>query len=267
MSRLLRAAYPADGTAPAYPAQGNCGTGSSVSFTDGVATVDVTIFNPETTVLEVTDNSSGMFGTSASITVAGTATTSTATPGTTTPGPTTTTTLASNTPPEGTTTTTASVSASSPGSFSVSPATSEPTAGNVFEVTITALDAADALDPAYSGPQCLTFSGPDDATNGTAPTYPAPGDCTSGGSVSFAAGVATVNVTLVDPGATMLEVTDSSSGLFGASVPLIVSAPGGGNDHHYDRVDDDVDHHHLGPADHDDVGALGPSRPVPPRRR
>ena len=108
----------------------------------------------------------------------------------------------------------------------MSPATTTPTAGNVFEVTITALDAADALDPAYTGPHCLTFSGPDDAPDGTAPTYPTLGDCTTGSSVSFSAGVATVNVTLVDPGATVLEVTDGSSGLFGASVPLIVSAPG-----------------------------------------
>ena len=57
-------------TVPSYPTQGLCSAGSSVTFTNGVATaVPVTLFDAETTTLTVTDNPSSVVGTSASITV------------------------------------------------------------------------------------------------------------------------------------------------------------------------------------------------------
>ena len=47
------------GIAPTYPAEGASAAGSSVTFADGVATVDETLVDPGTTTLEVTDDPSG----------------------------------------------------------------------------------------------------------------------------------------------------------------------------------------------------------------
>lgn len=98
-----------------------------------------------------------------------------------------------------------------------------PTAGSAFEVTITALSGADTLDAAYTGPQCVTFSGPDDAPGGAAPAYPPQGACGAGSSVAFTDGLATVSLTLVDPETTTLQVTDNSSGMSGTSPNVTVA--------------------------------------------
>jgi hypothetical protein len=95
-----------------------------------------------------------------------------------------------------------------------------------FDVRITALDGTGAVETGYTGPQCLTFSGPDDAPDGAAPAYPAQHNCTAGSAVNFTAGLATVSVTLVDPETTTLRVTDNSSGIFGVSGSISVTAPG-----------------------------------------
>jgi hypothetical protein len=98
----------ADGTVPTYPPKGACAAGSSVVFANGLATVSVTLVDPETTTLEVTDNSSSASGASAPITVTGSVvlSTTTAPVGTTTTGPTTTTTAPAGTTTTGPTTTT-----------------------------------------------------------------------------------------------------------------------------------------------------------------
>jgi alpha-tubulin suppressor-like RCC1 family protein len=52
-----------NGTPPAYPAEDGCGPGqSSVVFTAGVANVPITLYNPASTVLTVTDAPSGADG-------------------------------------------------------------------------------------------------------------------------------------------------------------------------------------------------------------
>jgi Bacterial Ig-like domain (group 3) len=72
------------------------------------------------------------------------------------------------------------------------------TAGTAFNVTITAkLPGGSTTDTAYNGTKCLTFSGPGNSPNNTAPTYPAQGACAAGeSSASFASGVAIVSVSL-----------------------------------------------------------------------
>ena len=78
-----------------------------------------------------------------------------------------------------------------PGFFSLAPASSVPEAGSPFEVTITALAGVDALDTAYVGAHCLTFTGPGGTVDGRVPAYPAQGPCASGSSVVFTDGLAT----------------------------------------------------------------------------
>ena len=58
-----------DEATASYPAKGDCASGSSVVFSDGLATANVTLPDAGTTVLQVTDNSSGAEGTSGEITV------------------------------------------------------------------------------------------------------------------------------------------------------------------------------------------------------
>ena len=203
-----------DGIAPSYPSPGGCTTGSSVTFTDGLAAVEVTLVDPETTALEVTDNATGASGTSPPITVGG-------------PGAVTTTTVPSTTTTTSATTTTEPSSAEgSLALFSVAPATLAAAAGSPIEVTLSALASLDAVDTAYSGPECVTFSGPDDAPDTTAPSYPSQGDCATGSSVTFVDGFASVEVTLVDPETTPLQVTDSATGASGTSPPITVGDPG-----------------------------------------
>jgi hypothetical protein len=119
------------------------------------------------------------------------------------------------------------VSASTLTSFSVVPSTNTPTAGVPFSVTITALDQFSNTYTAYTGSECVTFSGPSNspAPSSTVPIYPAVGSCGTGSSVSFTNGVATaVPVTLFDAQTTPLTVTDNPSGKFGTASLTVIAA-------------------------------------------
>ncbi len=72
----------------------------------------------------------------------------------------------------------------------MSPATGTPTAGTLFNVTITAFDQLGDRFSGFTGSQALTWSGTATASspNGTAPTLPT--------SATFTNGMATVSVTL-----------------------------------------------------------------------
>jgi hypothetical protein len=84
-------------------------------------------------------------------------------------------------------------------SFTVSPATTTPTAGTAFNVTVTGLDQSGVAFQGLTGAQAVGFSGPSNAPNGTAPTYPA--------TVSFTKGAGTASVTLFDAQTTQLTAT------------------------------------------------------------
>ena len=107
-------------------------------------------------------------------------------------------------------------------------------------MTVTALDQYGDTYSAYTGPECVTFSGPADGPDASPPTYPAEGACAAGSSVTFADGVATVDATLVDPQTTTVEVTDNASGASGTSAPIAVIASALPFDHHYYRRRDDL---------------------------
>jgi hypothetical protein len=83
------------------------------------------------------------------------------------------------------------------------------TAGAAFSVTVTAEDAAGNTVVTYTGSQVVSFSGPSNSPNATAPTYPA--------SVTFSGGVATASVTLYDVQSTTLTAAQASvSGVSGS---------------------------------------------------
>ncbi len=86
-----------------------------------------------------------------------------------------------------------------------------PTAGMPFNETITALDAGGNTVTSFGGTggqaECLTFTGPHNSPNGTAPTYPGIGGCPSGSSVTFTNGVGTARITLSDAETTSLRAT------------------------------------------------------------
>jgi hypothetical protein len=111
--------------------------------------------------------------------------------------------------------------------FAVS-APSTATAGTAFTVTLTAQDAGGATVTSYTGPQCVTFSGPSNSPSGATPTYPVKGSCASGSEVTFSNGVATgVNapsITLTDAQTTTLTVTDNPTSKTGTSGNIVVSA-------------------------------------------
>jgi len=68
-------------------------------------------------------------------------------------------------------------------SFAVIPDSSTETAGTPFNVRLTALDQYQNVDTNFTGAQCVTFSGPHNAPNGSTPSYPAQGGaCTTGSS-------------------------------------------------------------------------------------
>ena len=75
-------------------------------------------------------------------------------------------------------------------SFAVIPDSTTETAGKPFNVRLTALDQYQNVDTNFTGAQCVTFSGPDNAPNGAKPQYPAPGGaCATGSSaVTFVSG-------------------------------------------------------------------------------
>jgi Fibronectin type III domain len=94
---------------------------------------------------------------------------------------------------------------------------SAPSAGTAFDETITAVDVYGNTSTGYAGPYVLTFTGPLDGPDDTAPAYPA--------SVSFATGVATASITLPDAGTTTLMATEGD--VTGTSGSFTVAAPGG----------------------------------------
>jgi hypothetical protein len=111
-------------------------------------------------------------------------------------------------------------------SFTI-PTPATQTAGVPFSVSITAKDAYGNTVTAYTGSQCLIFSGPGASPNGTAPTYPAQGSCASGQSaVTFTNGVAaTAPITLYRASAsTILTATDAPSGKTGSTGAFTVNA-------------------------------------------
>jgi hypothetical protein len=84
------------------------------------------------------------------------------------------------------------------------------TAGTSFNLSIT---ATDTYGNSNTGTRCLTFSGPGNSPDGTAPLYPAQGSCAAGQSqVTFTAAPTLVPVTIYDAGATTITVTDVASG-------------------------------------------------------
>jgi hypothetical protein len=114
--------------------------------------------------------------------------------------------------------------------FNVAPATSTPTAGVAFNVTLTAQDAYGNTVPSYSGAECVTFVGASNSPNNTAPTYPAKGSCASGSSVNFASGQATGPITLTNAStsAITLTATDNPTGKKGTtSLTVGAGAPAG----------------------------------------
>jgi hypothetical protein len=153
------------GNAPSYPA--------SVTFTAGVGTATITLYDAQSTTLTATQGT--ITGTSASFTV----------------------------------------SPATAISFTL-PTPGTQTAGTAFNASLTALDTYGNTVSTYTGTQTITFSGPANSPNGTAPSYPA--------SVSFTAGVGTASITLVDAQSTTLTATQG--GLTGTSPSFTVS-PGG----------------------------------------
>jgi hypothetical protein len=113
------------------------------------------------------------------------------------------------------------------GAFTVSPLAansfvlatpSTQNAGTAFDETITAADQYGNTATGYAGPQALTFTGPSDSPDDTAPVYPA--------SVAFTAGVGTASITLVDAETTALTATEGT--LTGTSGTFTVAAAGAG---------------------------------------
>ena len=101
------------------------------------------------------------------------------------------------------------------GNFLVTPSTTTPAAGQVFQVTLTARTTSTGLaDASYDGVHPIAWSGPGNAPNGTAPTLPA--------SATFTDGVsAPINVTLVSAQAVTLVATE---GARSGSASLTVSS-------------------------------------------
>ncbi len=157
-------------TAPAYPAKGTCTTGSSVTFTSGIGTASMTLYDAQTTTLTATTTATPTItGTSALFTVAAAAL--------------------------------STLTVAGPGAQ---------TAGQQFNVSLT---ATDTYGNGYTGTLNPTFSGPASSPNGTAPVYPA--------SVSFTSGSGTASVTLYDAQTTTLTAT---SGISGTSPSFAVNA-------------------------------------------
>jgi hypothetical protein len=107
-------------------------------------------------------------------------------------------------------------------SYLLSPSTTTPIAGQPFTVSITAFDQYQNVDTNYAGSECVTFTGPGVAPDGTGATYPTAGSCAVGDSqLTFAGGEATgvdaANVTLTDAEPVQLIATDVASGQGGSA--------------------------------------------------
>ena len=157
-------------TAPLYPPKGSCATGSSVTFTSGIGTASITLYDAQMTTLTATTTATPTItGTSASFSVA--------------------------------TAALSSLTVGNPGAQ---------TAGQQFNVTLT---ATDTYGNGYTGTLTPAFSGPANSPNGTAPAYPS--------SVNFTSGTGTAPVTLYDAQSTTLKAT---AGISGTSTSFVVSA-------------------------------------------
>jgi type II secretory pathway pseudopilin PulG len=159
--------------APLYPAQSSCPSGSAITFTNGVGTAPITLYDAETTVLTAT--SGFITGSSASFNVNGaTATTFV---------------LATPSPTAGT-------------SF-----------GEVVTATDTYGNTATSYGGTAGQAKCVTFTGPSNAPNNKAPAYPAKGTCSTGASsVTFTSGVGVATITLYDAQTTTLTATTTITG-------------------------------------------------------
>ena len=106
-------------------------------------------------------------------------------------------------------------------SFELTPSTSTPTAGSGFTVGITALDQYGNVYTPYTGPECLTFTGPLNSPNDTPPSYPVPGPCSSGSEVTFVNGIATgpnaAVMILYDAQGVTLTATDNPTSIDGTT--------------------------------------------------
>jgi hypothetical protein len=114
-------------------------------------------------------------------------------------------------------------------SFTLTPSNSSPNAGAAITVGITALDQFGNVDVGYTGPECLTFSGPANSPDGNAPIYPPPGSCSSGSEVTFLNGVATgtdaAGMTLFDAQTVTLTATDNPTSVDGTTILNVLSGP------------------------------------------
>ena len=271
-------------TAPAYPPKGACTTGSSLTFTSGIATATMTLYDAQTTTLSATTTAAPTItGTSASFTVLAAALSSltvavpspqtagqqfnvtlTATDtyangytGTLTPtfsGPANSPNGTAPTYPASVTFTNGTgvapvtlyaaqltgkltatsgisgtssnfvVNAGSSNGFTLSAPTA--VAGTQFTERITNADPYGNVLATLTGSQCVVFSGPTNAPNGTPPLYPAKGtSCPTGSSaVTFTSGVANPLITLYNAGTTALTATVGA--LTGTSPSFTVGSTG-----------------------------------------
>jgi hypothetical protein len=167
-----------NGRAPSFTNAGTCTGGNVVDFVSGVGTANMTLYDAQSTTLNVTD-----------------------------------------VPTSVTSSTTLSVTPGSLQSLAVAPQTLTPVAGTPFGANLTAFDEYGNVDTSYTGSQCVAFSGPTASPNGTVPSYPAGGSCSSGSLVNFAAGMATGSdapeVTLFDAVGGVLNARDVPTGASG----------------------------------------------------
>jgi hypothetical protein len=87
------------------------------------------------------------------------------------------------------------------------------TAGDAFDVTLTAEDSYGNVDPTYAGTDTVVFTGPSSSPDSTAPAYPV--------TVTFSAGTGTASVTLPDAQSTPLSATQGS--ITGTSNSIVVN--------------------------------------------
>jgi hypothetical protein len=114
-------------------------------------------------------------------------------------------------------------------SLIVVPQTSTPVAGVPFGTDLSAFDEYGNVDTNYTGGQCILFSGLAASPDATGPTYPVPDGCSSGSSVTFAAGIASgtnaPNISLFDAVGGVLNAQDVSTGVSGFAGVTV--SPGG----------------------------------------
>jgi hypothetical protein len=94
------------------------------------------------------------------------------------------------------------------------------TAGTAFTVGIAAQDLRQNPTPAYTGAKTVTFTGPANAPDGTAPTYP-----TGTNNVTFSAGTASPSITLRRAASTTLTVTQSTVAGTSSAFTVIGAGP------------------------------------------